>query len=464
MVTSRHFNGCSNVWRCSLRDREISISVTQEGEALRQRLIGTAWQNGCGPPCAPWSTRECGASGSGPTDPDDLRLLGVKRLPEHALVGLIVSWEADADPIEDLLRRNAFLRACAAFARNKGGAVCGRIGDHGVVVLVDEPSTGSRMRGKVMDLSERLGALGRRFGVRLHWGVSATGQPSILPRRYQAALSAAEQAMSQGVSRAFAEARTDEGANSLGDPRRELVRALVESPTALAARFERYLEAVTAHCGYGMDATRAHLEAGLDQVMDGLRAASTLDEKSARELMLALRRAAGEAATINELAMAYRSGIAQIERALQVPVAARQDRSLRRVIAYVRDHLAEPLSLERVSRVAGFAPGYFSKLFAKNERMTFRAYTQRLRIDRAKQMLATTTLSVERVGQLSGFGTRHRFHAIFKRLEQMTPVEYRLEGAERRGEGARNTARQRGWSCAHTTILRPWVVHLPWGA
>jgi transcriptional regulator GlxA family with amidase domain len=45
--------------------------------------------------------------------------------------------------------------------------------------------------------------------------------------------------------------------------------------------------------------------------------------------------------------------------------------------------LAEPLTLARVARVAGFAPDYFSRLFKRDEGMTFTSYVQEARVDRA---------------------------------------------------------------------------------
>lgn len=48
-----------------------------------------------------------------------------------------------------------------------------------------------------------------------------------------------------------------------------------------------------------------------------------------------------------------------------------------------------------------------------------------LRIERAKEMLARTSLSVERVGQLSGFASNHYFHRVFKRVTSETPRECR---------------------------------------
>jgi AraC-like DNA-binding protein len=126
-----------------------------------------------------------------------------------------------------------------------------------------------------------------------------------------------------------------------------------------------------------------------------------------------------------DLLASYRRLISDIESALAKPTSARQDRSTRRALAFMRDHLSEPLSLTRVARIAGFAPAYLSRLLKREEGATFVRCTRQLRVSRAKEMLADTELSVERIAQLSGFGTRAYFHRAFKHAVGVTPADYR---------------------------------------
>ena len=58
------------------------------------------------------------------------------------------------------------------------------------------------------------------------------------------------------------------------------------------------------------------------------------------------------------------------KKAVLHPKQEHHNRSVRRAAAFVRGHLDEPLSLKRVARVAGFAPTYFSSIFAKTEKTT----------------------------------------------------------------------------------------------
>src|SRR5262249_42317617 len=67
------------------------------------------------------------------------------------------------------------------------------------------------------------------------------------------------------------------------------------------------------------------------------------------------------------------------------------------------------------ARLAGFAPNYFSALFRQRQGVTFERYVSDLRVERAKQLLASSTLSVARVGELSGFSSAQYFSKVFRR-------------------------------------------------
>jgi len=110
---------------------------------------------------------------------------------------------------------------------------------------------------------------------------------------------------------------------------------------------------------------------------------------------------------------------------MRKPVVARQDRGTKRARAFMDEHFSEPLTLAKVARVAGFAPDYFSKLWKREEGTTFELYLQSLRVERGKQMLRGTSLSVEGIRKLCGFRTRNYFHQVFKAKVGVTPTRYR---------------------------------------
>jgi AraC-like DNA-binding protein len=345
-----------------------------------------------------------------------LAFFDLAELPLHVVVVLVVGL-GEGDPIGELLRRDAFQRSATLLAREIGGVVSARVGDHGVAFLLDEAG---RRGSKLARVVERAAALARSLGFRTHAALGDLADSRPLWAKYRTALAGAEQALSLGKSVLRAAAARKEP--SL----RELRSKLSHATGPFGPRFDRYLEAVAVHSGYRVAPARAHLEAGLERIVERLESTGALDGKSVQELQVAVDRIAVAAPTMRELFSEYRRLVAEIDLTIARPTAARRERSTQRVVDYVRDHLGEPLRLERAARIAGFAPSYFSRLFKREQGMTFEAYRRKLRLERAKQLLAGTSLGIERIGQLCGFGTRHYFHRALKASTGVTPAAYRV--------------------------------------
>jgi AraC-like DNA-binding protein len=200
-----------------------------------------------------------------------------------------------------------------------------------------------------------------------------------------------------------------------------------DRPGQLAARFDRYLEAVAIHSGHRLDAAAGHMEAGFERLAEPLVRRGAIDRKSFTALCDDLDRAAEAAKTVQDLFAAYRRAVADVSSAMASPTCARRDRSVRRAADYIRHHFTEPLSLPAAARVAGFAPNYFSRLFAAREKMPFERYVAKLRLERAKHLLVNTGLGAERIAELSGYGSPQYFSRVFREAVGVTPLQFREE-------------------------------------
>ena len=97
---------------------------------------------------------------------------------------------------------------------------------------------------------------------------------------------------------------------------------------------------------------------------------------------------------------------------------------IKRAITYMEMHFAEKITLGDVATAAGYHPTYFSRLFASITGETYTDMLTRLRLGRAKSMLANGFSVCDACFQ-SGFGSLSNFLEIFKKKCKMTPVEYR---------------------------------------
>ena len=97
---------------------------------------------------------------------------------------------------------------------------------------------------------------------------------------------------------------------------------------------------------------------------------------------------------------------------------------IRRALVYLGVHFRESPSLERISKIAGFHPTYFSELF---KRVTGESYSERLnalRTGYAKGLLAKG-FSVTETCYQSGFGSLSNFLRVFKKNVGISPEEYK---------------------------------------
>jgi two-component system response regulator YesN len=100
-----------------------------------------------------------------------------------------------------------------------------------------------------------------------------------------------------------------------------------------------------------------------------------------------------------------------------------------KIISYLNDHLEEDISLKKLSEVFFLHPSYLSQLFKTETGMNYHEYLAKLRIERAKQFLLTSDLSVDQIAEKTGFGNYRTFSAAFRRLEKNSPSEFRRKGS-----------------------------------
>jgi AraC-like DNA-binding protein len=348
---------------------------------------------------------------------------GLERSPDQALVGLIADLERGS-AVDHAVSRYELQRACTELARDEGEAIAGQVGANGVVFLVGTKGSLHKKQLKLSALADRASRLARkRFGVSLHFGASSAPATS-LDRSFQVALAAAEVALTRRVKLVLEETAPDRG-RALRALREEVARAATERADHLPATFDRYVEVAAMRAGHRIEGARAELEICFQRVADALLRTGALDQKGFLALCERLDRSTGDAATMNDLFEAYRTTIGDLAKAARSPVVARQDRGLRGALDFVHQHYAEPLPLEAVAKASGYSRDHFSQLFKEQQGVTFERYLFRMRVDRARELLTGTDLSVTRVAELAGFGSAQYLCRVFHRVVGSTPLEYR---------------------------------------
>ena len=93
--------------------------------------------------------------------------------------------------------------------------------------------------------------------------------------------------------------------------------------------------------------------------------------------------------------------------------------------SYIDSHYQNDLSLDEISQSLNISPYYFSKLFKEELGITFIEYLTRIRLSRARELLAQGTIPVKDVCTTVGYQDPNYFSRLFRRTEGISPSEYR---------------------------------------
>jgi two-component system, response regulator YesN len=93
--------------------------------------------------------------------------------------------------------------------------------------------------------------------------------------------------------------------------------------------------------------------------------------------------------------------------------------------AYIDSRLTEEVTLEEVADMLGLNPSYFSQLFKQTTGETFVHYRIRMRMEKAKLLLAMPHYRITDVSYEVGYADHPHFTKTFKKVTGLSPSEYR---------------------------------------
>ena len=100
-------------------------------------------------------------------------------------------------------------------------------------------------------------------------------------------------------------------------------------------------------------------------------------------------------------------------------------RAMRRVREFVEEHLEENISIQALANIASLSMYHFARAFKQSEGMTPHEYLIRRRVQRTKDLLAETDLSLSEIALASGFSDQSHCARRFREHVGVTPSSYR---------------------------------------
>lgn len=107
------------------------------------------------------------------------------------------------------------------------------------------------------------------------------------------------------------------------------------------------------------------------------------------------------------------------------PSAAARRQVMARLQAWLRDHMAQPVSLSDAAAAVHRSPTYLAHLVKRETGKTFVELLTGRRIARARELLVHTDLSVKEIAYRCGFSDEAYFSRRFRQIEGCTPLSIR---------------------------------------
>lgn len=101
-------------------------------------------------------------------------------------------------------------------------------------------------------------------------------------------------------------------------------------------------------------------------------------------------------------------------------------------VEYMKKYYAENLSCDYLAKRAYLSSNYFSKIFHECTGYSIIQMLQKIRVEKAMELLQTTLLTVDQVAERVGYSDTKHFYYIFKKVVNCTPGQCRKIAHTRR--------------------------------
>lgn len=136
-------------------------------------------------------------------------------------------------------------------------------------------------------------------------------------------------------------------------------------------------------------------------------------------------RSINESTHVTEAIRQVQAFIEQMREAVSSSRFAAANPNLAMIISYIQQHYMEPISLSDVANHFHFNPSYLSTLFSSHHGEGFSEYLNRVRVDKAAELLQTTDMAISDISVQVGYSDHSYFTKVFKKLKGISPSQFR---------------------------------------
>lgn len=108
-----------------------------------------------------------------------------------------------------------------------------------------------------------------------------------------------------------------------------------------------------------------------------------------------------------------------------ISTVERSDNSMVPIVQWIHRNYHSEFTVADLGDMFGYQHDYLSNKFKKIMGVSISSYTNRVRINAAKQLINSYDLTISEVAYSCGFSDEKYFMRVFKKYESMTPTQYR---------------------------------------
>lgn len=101
-------------------------------------------------------------------------------------------------------------------------------------------------------------------------------------------------------------------------------------------------------------------------------------------------------------------------------------RKVKEIINYIYAHYSEEITNQTIAQKFNFSPSHLGRIFKKCTNHSIHNFILQHRIQIAKELLATTELSIGEISRRVGYNYIYHFSKIFKKTTGLSPSQYKV--------------------------------------
>jgi AraC-like DNA-binding protein len=200
-----------------------------------------------------------------------------------------------------------------------------------------------------------------------------------------------------------------------------------ESSTEIKLACDRYVQFVLRFANQRIEVARGQFLATLFQLFRRVQRRHPMRPQAREDLLRDLSCRLEDARSMNRVIASFNDVVQRLSllssKAWQGPSVMMLETTLQ----FLQENFFEDLPLPTVARKAGFSVPVFTRVFKQATGSSYLAYLRVIRVENAKKLLLSTTLTLEQIAQASGFNSQHHLIRGFKKVTGQTPGSFRSQ-------------------------------------